>query len=53
MKSLNSGLGLVFTYFWTMTILGGFMTLSGRLEHDNRHCLLFIKVTDTVYALSR
>ncbi|XP_023324182.1 patched domain-containing protein 3 [Eurytemora carolleeae] len=39
-----TGLGLLFIYFWTLTIFGGFLTLAGRLELANRHCVLFIKV---------
>jgi len=39
-----AGMGILFLYVWTLTILGGFLALAGHLEHNNRHCLLFIKV---------
>ena len=39
-----AGVGLLFVYFNTITIFGGCLVLSARMEEQNRHCLFFCKV---------
>ena len=39
-----AGVGLLFVYLNTITIFGGCLVLCGRMEEQNRHCLLFLRV---------
>ena len=41
---LYAAAGLSFSYFWTITMFGACLAISGHLEHSNRHSILFTKV---------
>jgi len=47
---MYAGVSLVFNYFWTITIFGAFLAISGHMELSNRHCLLLTKVKSKTMA---